>query len=166
MYGKTYHLPVEMEHIAYCTIKMNLDLYAVGIKRKIQISKLISKVLANRLQPRIADLIDNMQSSFIKKRSITKNFLLASELVQCALRRKKPMNVLKLDFHKAFDTINWGCIMMILQHQGFDSRWINWIHTILSSGKAQIVVNGAVGDQICYKHGVRQGDPLSPFLSI
>lgn len=51
--------------------------------------KLISKVLALRLKPKVSDLIDQMQSGFINKRSITENFILASELVQCALKRKK-----------------------------------------------------------------------------
>ena len=76
------------------------------------------------------------------------------------------MLVLKLDFHKAFDTISWECIQLTLQHRGFDSRWVNWMQAILSSGKAQILVNGIAGEQIIYRRGVRQGDPLSPFLFI
>ena len=76
------------------------------------------------------------------------------------------MLVLKLDFHKAFDTISWECIRLTLQNRGFDSKWVSWIHTILSSGKAQILVNGIAGEQINYRRGVRQGDPLSPFLFI
>lgn len=130
------------------------------------ISKIISKVLANRLQPKMTNLISSMQSGFITKRSITENFLLASELVQCALKRKKPILVLKLDFHKAFDTVNWKCNIQTLQHRGFDNKWIHWIRTILSSGKTQVLVNGEVGDQISFKRGVRQEDPLSPYLFI
>lgn len=130
------------------------------------IPKLICKVLALRLKQKIMDLIDQMQSGFITKRSITENFLLASELVQCALKRNKPMIVLKLDFHKAFDTINWEFLLYVLQHRCFDSRWSDWIRSILSTSKAHILINGAIGDQIQYKRGVRQGDPLSPYLFI
>lgn len=76
------------------------------------------------------------------------------------------MLILKLDFHKAFDTINWECLIYVLQHRGFDNRWTDWIRSILSTSKAHILINGIVGEQIQYKRGVRQGDPLSLYLFI
>lgn len=90
------------------------------------IPKFLSKVLANRLQAVIQNLIDPMQSAFIKNRSIIENFLLASDLLQCALKRKKPMIALKLNFHKAFDTINFDCLYSALSHRGFKPRWIRY----------------------------------------
>ena len=54
------------------------------------------------------------------------------------------MLILKLDFHKAFDTINWECLLYVLQHRGFDNRWTDWIRSILSASKAHILINGVV----------------------
>lgn len=76
--------------------------------------QLLSKTLAKRLQMEIIKLVDPMQSCFIKNRSISENFILASEMAQSALKKKKPMIVLKLDFHKAFDTVSWDALFNVL----------------------------------------------------
>jgi hypothetical protein len=59
------------------------------------------------------------QTGFIKGRSITENFVLATELVQCCYRRKIPSFALKLDFAKAFDSVNWESLINILEVRGF-----------------------------------------------
>jgi hypothetical protein len=68
----------------------------------------ISKVLTNRLQPAIPSLIANDQSGFVLGRCIADNFDYAADLLHCCYRRNSPTIVLKLDFHKAFDTVNSG----------------------------------------------------------
>jgi hypothetical protein len=68
--------------------------------------KLITKVLAARLQNHLPKLIDEDQTGFVKSRCIANNFIYALNLVQwCKIRKKKAL-VLKLDFRKAFDTIS------------------------------------------------------------
>jgi hypothetical protein len=69
--------------------------------------KILAKVLTGRLQHEILVLIDLNQTSFIKGRSIAETFIHATELVQICHKRKLPALVLKLDFAKAFDTVNW-----------------------------------------------------------
>ena len=67
---------------------------------------ILAKILTTRLQTQITKLLDVDQTGFIKGRSITENFVYATELVQCCHKRKVPTLVIKLDFAKAFDTVN------------------------------------------------------------
>ena len=83
------------------------------------IAKIFSKVLANRLAPRLNSLVSNCQSAFIKKRSIHDNFLYVQGMVQRLHTQKIPTLFMKLDIHKAFDMVHWGYLLEILQALGF-----------------------------------------------
>jgi hypothetical protein len=113
------------------------------------------------LQSQIGSLVDENQSGF---RSITENFVFATELVQCCYKRKTPNLVLKLDFSKAFDSIDWGCLRAVMVARGFLLIWCDWMDMILASSKSAVLLNGVPGAWIDCKHGLRQGDPLSPYL--
>ncbi|CAN6206900.1 unnamed protein product [Urochloa humidicola] len=126
--------------------------------------KIVAKMLTTRLQQEIPKLIDLDQTGFIRGRSIPENFIYALELVQCCNRRKLPTLVLKLDFAKAFDTVDWGCLMATMSARGFPQLWCQWIRGMLTSSKLAVLVNGRPGPWFTCKRGVRQGDPLSPYL--
>ena len=70
--------------------------------------KILMKLLTSRLQRQISRLVDADQTCFIIGRSISENFVLAMELVQCCHKRKAPTLVIKLDFAKAFDSVKLG----------------------------------------------------------
>jgi hypothetical protein len=89
--------------------------------------KMICKALTTRLQSQIPLLVDVDQSGFVAGRSISENFVLATEIVQCCHARKAPTIVLKLDFAKAFDSINWGSLRTVLIARGFPSLWCDWM---------------------------------------
>ena len=128
--------------------------------------KIAVKILTTRLQREIAELVALEQTGFVKGRSIAENFVHAAELVQVCHKRKAPTLVLKLDFAKAFDTVNWRFLLSLLQHLGFSRRWLDWISLILSSASTKIILNGSPGRRICHARGLRQGDPLSPLLFV
>jgi hypothetical protein len=75
--------------------------------------KLITKVLAIRLQNHLPSLIDDDQTGFVRSRCIADNFIYVLDLVQCCKTRKKKAIVLKLDFQKAFDTMSWDFLFKI-----------------------------------------------------
>jgi mannosylglycoprotein endo-beta-mannosidase len=80
------------------------------------------------------------------------------------LKRKASAIVLKLDFHKAFDSISWEALDRILIAKGFPSLFCLWIRNLNSSSQSAVILNGKPGNWIQCRRGLWQGDPLSPYL--
>lgn len=81
-------------------------------------------------------------------------------------RTKTPACLLKLDITKAFDSVSLEYLIELLSRRGFPARWLDWLATILSLSTSIILLNGCPEDRIKHARGLRQGDPLSPYLFI
>jgi retron-type reverse transcriptase len=103
--------------------------------------KLLTKLLANRLQKVILRAIHQNQYGFLKSRSIQDCLAWSFEYLHLCHRSKKQLVILKLDFEKAFDKVEHEVILKVLQHKGFPKKWIHWVNGILSPGTSSILLN-------------------------
>jgi hypothetical protein len=79
---------------------------------------------------------------------------------------KKDIIILKLDFKKAFDKVEYGLMLKIMEHKGFPSKWLNSMKLIFNQGTSSVLLNGILGKVFHCRRGVRQGDPVSPLLFV
>uniref|UniRef100_A0A2N9ID60 Reverse transcriptase domain-containing protein n=1 Tax=Fagus sylvatica TaxID=28930 RepID=A0A2N9ID60_FAGSY len=128
--------------------------------------KIISKILVLRLRPLLAKLIDPFQAAFVLDKWIAENVVVAQEVVHNfnKMKRKKGWVGFKLDFKKAYDSIEWNFILAVLRALGFDHKFITLIHQCISTVSFTLLLNGFKSTSFTPGRGLRQGDPLSPYL--
>jgi hypothetical protein len=126
--------------------------------------KIMTKTLNNRLSTCINKVISENQFGFVKCKYILDCVVALHEIIHEIKKKKQNGIILKIDFEKAYDKVNWYFLYNMLQQKGFGDRWCDWVMKIVKGGKVAIRTNGMIGSYFPTHKGVRQGDPFSPLL--
>ncbi|GKA12844.1 RNA-directed DNA polymerase, eukaryota [Tanacetum coccineum] len=111
-------------------------------------------------------IVSDTQTAFVANRQILDGPFILNELLSWCKRKKKQAMIFKVDFEKAYDSVRWDYLMDVLHAFGFGPNWCKWISGTLSSSMASVLVNGSPSSEFPLFRGLKQGDPLAPFLFI
>ena len=107
--------------------------------------KIFTKVMANRLTLVASKLIRQSQSAFLPGRYILEGVVVLHETIHELQRKKQSGIILKIDFEKAYDKVNWSFLQQVLRMKGFSERWCAWVDKIVTGGSVSVKVNDDMG---------------------
>lgn len=134
----------------------NQELFSYGLRRQNQAANVKMAELLTETQDSTHKLVNSHQIASIKGRQIMDAALIANESLDSRSKEKKPVILCKLDIEKAFDHVNWGFLLNMMERMGFGSKSVNWIRFCISTIKFSVLIDGSPEGFFPSHRGLRQ----------
>ena len=127
-------------------------------------AKIISKVIVVRVKNVLPSIIHHNQTGYVKDRYIGETVRSILNIMEFTDKENIPDILIFIDFKKAFDTLEWQYLFNCLKAFKFGPNLIAWVKTFYQNIQSCVINNGLASNYFTLERGVRQGDPLSPYL--